>query len=314
MKKYKHLLLLAPIGVIAPIFVAASCSKNVETKKTLPLTKLVPPIKKDKDNPGNDIKQKDDKNKKTLMLKQISEAKNLNKKIKNTQRENLKKLDLKELAKKSRFLIEKDITVSAIVRITDWFEQLSTMFPNDNDIQKNKQTVLKLKKEIIEKEVSWKTIEDTETLTGEFLTIYETVLKPLFYKYDYEILKKYLEKNHSKFNDDIKGIDMKLKENSEFGEAIDQILRLVLSGIDFVKFPFPKTRYIEEQTEASFFNRFFEVFYETLKSEIEENSDLIKQIDEVYNSISSDRSLDNIKIALNKLTKIQSQARKKTQQ
>lgn len=317
MKKYNKLFLLTPIVAVAPLFAAASCSKNVGTKKTQPLTKLeLPIIRKHKDNPNTDG-QKDEKNKSSLIFGRMDEAKNINKKIKNKKLEGLKLLHPQLLIRQFEFLIEKNMIVSSIIRVTDWFEQLSIMFPNDNVIKKNKDLVLKVRKEIIDTESSWKNSEDSERLTEQFGNIYETDLKLLFYKYDYEILKRYLEENHPSFKDSLEDVNKKLTSNhkySDYEKAIDQILKLVSSDIDLVKFPFPKTIYIEKQTEASFFNEIFEDFYKRLKSDFKEKPDLIKQIDEVYNSIKGDWSLGNVKMALTKLIKLQSQVEKNTQQ
>ncbi|ENY69253.1 Hypothetical protein, predicted lipoprotein [Mycoplasmopsis bovigenitalium 51080] len=317
MKKYKKLFLLTPIVAIAPVFAAASCSKNVETKKTQPLTKLEPAIIRKHENNPNTDERKDDKSKSSLIFKQISEAKNINKKIKSKKLLGLKLLHPQLLIRQFEFLIEKNMIVSSIIRVTDWFERLSIMFPKDNVIKKKKELVLKIKKEIIDTESSWKNSEDSEKLTEQFGDIYETDLKLLFYKYDYELLKRYVEENHPGFKDSLEDIDKKLTSNpkySDYEKAIDQILKLVSSDIDLVKFPFPKTSYIEKQTEASFFNGIFKDFYKRLKSEFEKQADLIKQIDEVYNSINGDWSLGNIKIALTKLIKLHSQVRKNTQQ
>lgn len=317
MKKYKHLFLLTSIATVAPIFAAASCSKNVKAKKTQPLTKLKSPIiRKNEVNPDAG-EQKDKNNKSSLIFWQMGEAKNINKKIKNKKLAGLKLLHPQLLIRQFEFLIEKNMIVSSIIRVTNWFEQLSVMFPNDNIIQKNKELVLKIKKEIIETESSWKNSEDSEKLTEQFGNIYETDLKLLFYKYDYEILKRYLEENNPDFKDGLEDINKTLTSNpiySDYEKAIDQILKLVSSDIDLVKFPFPKTSYIEKQTEASFFNGVFKDFYKRLKSEFEKQADLIKQIDEVYNSINGDWSLGNVKMALSKLIKIHSQVRKNTQQ
>ncbi|VEU60417.1 Uncharacterised protein [Mycoplasmopsis bovigenitalium] len=317
MKKYEKLFLLTPIVAIAPVFAAASCSKNVETKKTQPLTKLeLPIIRKHKDNPNVD-RQKDEKSKSSIIFGWMGEAKNINKKIKIKKLEGLKLLHPQLLIRRFEFLIEKNMIVSSIIRVTDWFEQLSIMFPNDNVIKKNKELVLKIKKEIIDTESSWKNSEDSERLTEQFGNIYETDLKLLFYKYDYEILKKYLEENHPSFKDSLEDINKKLTSNpkySNYENAIDQILKLVSSNIDLVKFPFPKTSYIEKQTETSFFNGIFKDFYKRLKSEFVEQVDFIKEIDEVYNFINGDWSLGNVKIALTKLIKLHSQVRKNTQQ
>ncbi|WP_148664013.1 hypothetical protein [Mycoplasmopsis bovigenitalium] len=317
MKKYKKLFLWTPIVAIAPLFAAASCSKNAETKKTQPLTKLeLPIIRKHKDNPNTDG-QKDGKNKSSLIFGRMDGAKNINKKIKNKKLEGLKLLHPQLLIRQFEFLIEKNMIVSSIIRVTDWFEQLSIMFPNDNVIKKNKDLVLKVRKEIIDTESSWKNSEDSERLTEQFGNIYETDLKLLFYKYDYEILKRYLEENHPSFKDSLEDVNKKLTSNPEYSDyekAIDQILKLISSDIDLVKFPFPKTIYIEKQTEASFFNEIFEDFYKRLKSDFKEKPDLIKQINEVYNSINGDWSLSNVKMALTKLIKLQSQVGKNTQQ